>query len=127
MRWGNTGTFYYNSGDSLSGGTYLYLDSSQMPQYPVTESRITDRTEYRTKGGTLWSYSNYNLKQYELSWSLLDETCLGSMRQMLDTNPIVTFYSNGLNWGTFRFDGPFEAEEVQFELYDLNLTLVERS
>lgn len=125
-RWGNTATFYYAAGDTLSSGTYIYLDASQMPQYPVACSSVTDRTSYRSKGGTLWAYQNYNLKQYEFNWSLLDEGCVGSLQRMYDSNPILTFSSNGTVLGTFRIEGDYQSEEVQYELYDVSFTLVER-
>lgn len=130
-RFGQTGTFLYNMmADSVavSGGTYIYLNAAQLPQYPFETSNVSDKTSYRAKSGRKWSYSNYNVRQYTFNWTMLDEGMRGSLKTMYDARPMLTFYSNGTNWGTYRLsDDSWSDSEAAFELYDLSFVIEEEN
>lgn len=127
-RFNSSGTFLYAPAqDSFSGalGT-IYLDPSQMPQYPFSNYTFTDRTTYRSKSGKSWSYQNYNGDGFTFRWSMLDETCKNSLRTMYDSLPFFTFVSGTNTLGTFRMaDSSWKDEEVAHELYDLSFTVEE--
>lgn len=125
-RFGNSGTFIYAAGDSLTSGTELTLGPSQMPQFPFESYNVTDRVTYRSKGGKTWMYENYNLNGYRFTWSLLDESTRNSLRTIYLSKAILTFRSNNQNFGTFRFvENSWQDSEVLHELYDLSFTLEE--
>lgn len=125
-RFGTSLVFLYNSGDSLAGGTTLTLNESQMPQYPMETSSVSDRVTYRAKSGKAWSYQNYNLKAHTFNWSLLDETTRNSLKAMWDALPILTVTSNGTLFGTFRFaENSWSDQEVINEFFDVNFGLEE--
>lgn len=125
-RFGTTGTFYYSSGDTLSSGTYIYLNNGQMPQYPFETEYVTDRVTYRSKGGKSWMYQNYNLQGYTFKWSLLDETMKNSLKTMANSLPILAFSSNGTTWGTFRIaDNSWKDQEAAYELFDVEMRIEE--
>ncbi len=125
-RFGDTGTFTYAVGDSFTSATTLVLNANQMPQYPFEGEPLTDRVTYRSKSGKAWSYQNYNLNRYTFNWSLLDESCRNSLKSMWNAQPIISFNSNGTNFGTFRFaDGGWSDSEVINEFFDVNFTLEE--
>lgn len=125
-RFGDSGTFIYASGDSLTSGTIVVLDSFQMPQYPFEGFSITDRVTYRSKGGKSWMYENYNLQGYKFNWSLMDEDKKNDLRTMYQAKPILTFRSNNTNFGTFRItEASWQDSEVGHELYDISFTLEE--
>lgn len=125
-RFGNTGTFYYKTGDALTSPATVLLDPGQMPQYPFENTTVTDRITYRSKNGKSWMYENYNLDAFTFRWSLLDETKRNHLRTMYDAKPILSFISNGVTFGTFRIaDASWRDEEVAFELFDITFTLEE--
>lgn len=125
-RFGNSGTFFYVPGDTLTGVSALYLDAGQMPQYPFENSTINDKVSYRSKGGKLWQYQNYSLDSFTFRWTMLDENKKDGLRLMHDTLPILSFKSSGTDFGTFRIvDSSWKDEEVAFELYDLAFTVEE--
>lgn len=127
-RFNGTGTFFYAPAqDDFSGAFFvLYLDASQMPQYPFENYTFTDRTTYRSKNGRSWSYENYNGDGFTFRWSMLDETCKGLLRTMYDSRPLVSFASGTNVFGTFRMvDNSWKDEEVAHEMYDLSLTFEE--
>lgn len=97
-----------------------------MPQYPFENTTITDRVTYRSKSGKSWMYENYNLDSFTFRWSMLDQVAKTYLRLMYDSKAILTFNSNGNNFGTFRIaDNTWKDEEVAFELFDLNFTVEE--
>lgn len=125
-RFGSTATFIYAPGDAITNATTLVLSQGQMPNYPFETSNVTDRTMYRSRSGRSFAYQNYNLRKYTFNWSMLDEGARGSLKTMYDANPLLTFNSNGTNWGTYRFaNNSWEDQEVSFELYDLAFTIEE--
>jgi hypothetical protein len=125
-RFGNNGTFYFEPGDVLTGGLGLTLNAGQMPQYPFENTTITDRVSYRSKGGRVWQYENYNLDSFTFRWVMLDEDKKEQLRFMYDCMPILAFTSNGQDFGTFRIvDSSWKDEEVAYELYDLSFTVEE--
>ena len=127
-RFSSTGTFRYTlATDDFSGtiGT-IYLDPSQMPQYPFETNTFTDRVTYRSKNGRSWMYENYNGEAYTYRWSMLDETCRNQLKSMYDAKGLVNFKSGTFDFGTFRIaDSTWKDEEVSHELFDLNFTLEE--
>lgn len=126
-RFGNTGTFYYDPYGTVgaSGGTNLYLDAGQMPQYPFSESMITDKITTRNMDGRLWTYKNYSKAVYTFNWTYLDESKANEIRNMINANPALVWRTNGANWGTFSIVGNPEISEVQHELYDIEMTIEE--
>lgn len=127
-RFGNTGTFYYDPYGTVgaSGGTNVYLDAGQMPQYPFDETMITDTTKVRNMGGQLFTYRNYSKAQYTFRWTYLDESKTNELRNMFNTNPAIVWRTNGQNWGTFALSDTPVISEVQHELYDVEMTIEER-
>lgn len=126
-RFGNTGTFYYDPYGTVgaSGGTFLYLDSGQMPQYPFSETMQTDKVSFRNMSGQLTTYRNWVKAQYDFRWTFLDEAKANEFRSMFNANPAFTWRTNGTTWGTFVFQGQPTLSEVQHELYDLEMTIEE--
>jgi len=97
-----------------------------MPQYPFENTTISDKVSYRSKGGKLWQYQNYSLDSFTFRWTMLDETKKQGLRLMYDSLPILSFKSNGTDFGTFRIaDSTWTDEEVAYELYDLSFTVEE--
>ena len=129
-RFNATGTFIYdtNSAGTVTvgtGGTYLYLGPGQMPQYPFPTFVIEDTTSYRSKGGTLWTYSNYRKRGHEFNWSMLDEVTRGSLWNMYLAVPTFVFNSGTNYFGTFRFEPEsIEEEEVVFSLFDMSFKVI---
>jgi hypothetical protein len=102
------------------------LSAGQMPQYPFANTTISDKVSYRSKGGKLWQYQNYSLDSFTFRWTMLDEAKKNTLRFMYDCLPILSFKSNGTDFGTFRITGDsWEDEEVAHELYDLSFTVEE--
>lgn len=127
-RFGSTATFYYAPGDTLTAGTYLYLGANSMPNYPFETFEDTDRKMHRTKTGRKYIFQNYNKQGYTFNFSNLSEAVRGSMKVMYDSLPIFTFNTNGVTWGTFRFDeGGWSDQEIAYELYDLSISIIEDS
>lgn len=125
-RFGSTATFYYAPGDTLSSGTYLYLTSQDMPNYPFETLEDSDRVIHKTKTGRKYAYQNYNLRAYHFNFSNMRESTRGSIKTMYDSVPIFTFNTNGTTWGTYRFgEDTWHDEEIAFELYDLSFTIAE--
>jgi hypothetical protein len=124
-RFGSTATFYYAPGDTFASGTYLYLNSQNMPNYPFETFEDTDKTMHRTKTGRKYIFQNYSKQGYVFNFSNLSEASRGSLRMMYDALPIFTFNTNNTTWGTFRFsEESWQDEEVAFELYDLSFSIV---
>jgi hypothetical protein len=127
-RFNATGTFIYdtNAAGTVTvgaGGTYLYLGPGQMPQYPFKTFVVEDTTAYRSKGGTLWTYSNYCKRGLEFNWSMLDEVTRSSLWGMYMLTPTFVFNSGTNYFGTFRFEpNSIEEEEVVFSLFDMSFT-----
>lgn len=125
-RFGSHATFFYQSGDVLSAGTYLYLTADSMPNYPFEASEDSDRVIHRAKTGRKYVYQNYNLQRYHFNFSNLKESTRGSLKTMFDSRPTFTFNTNGSMWGTFRFaDNSWHDSESAYELYDLNFGIEE--
>jgi hypothetical protein len=126
-RFGNTGTFYYDPYGTVgaSGGTFVYLTAGQMPQYPFSESMVTDKINVRNMGGQLWSYKNYSKATYSFRWTYLDESKVNELRTMFNANPAITWNTNNTLWGTFFVAEQPTISEVQHELYDLEVTIEE--
>lgn len=128
-RFNATGTFTYDTNSagtvtSGGGGTVVYLISSQMPQYPFKTFSVTDQTSYRSKGGNLWTYSNYSRRGYEFNWSMLDENMRGTLWDMYLQSPTFTFSSGANHFGTFRIEeGSFEEDEILHGLFDLSFRI----
>ena len=103
-RFSDWGTFFYApAADNFAGVLYsVYLDPSNMPQYPFQVQTVTDRVNYRSKSGKSWMYENYNLDSYTFRWSMMDELTRGSLKTMYDSKPLVNFCSGTNNFGTFR-------------------------
>lgn len=125
-RFGSTATFTYQTGDSITAGTTVVLTADSMPNYPFEAFADTDRVLHKTKTGRKYTYQNYNLQGYRFNFSNLKESIRGSLKTMFDARPLFTFNTNGSMWGTFRFaeDG-WEDSEAAFELYDVNITILE--
>lgn len=99
-----------------------------MPQYPFETSVVNDRHSYRSKSGRKYTYQNYNVKAYTFTWTFLDETKRGQLKDMYDNAPLIAFYSNSTCFGTFRFsDDTWQDKETAFELYDLSFTIEEEA
>jgi hypothetical protein len=125
-RFGSTATFLYQTGDSITAGTPVYLTAGNMPNYPFEEFEDSDRQIHVTKSGRKYIYQNYGLKGYTFSFSNLSETTLVALKQMFDARPIFTFNTNSTIWGTFRFaEDTWKDSEIAHELYDLNFSIVE--
>lgn len=126
-RFGNTGTFYYDPYGTVgaSGGTYVYLTAGQMPQYPFSETMLTDSVRLRNMGGQLWTYRNYIKAQYGFRWTYLDEAKANELKNMFNASPALTWNTNGTNWGTFFLAEQPTISEVQHELYDIEMTIEE--
>lgn len=129
-RFNATGTFTYdtNAAGTVSfgaTGTLVYLNANQMPQYPFEAFLVTDMVSYRSKGGTLWSYSNYAKRGYNFNWTLLDESMRGTLWNMA-LNPCTFTFDSGANFfGTFRIEeGSWAEEEVLYGLYDISFRAV---
>src|SRR4051812_1951708 len=116
-RFQNSGTFLYASGDVLTGATTVYLDANQMPQYPFDNETVTDRVNYRSKNGKVWSYENYNMDVFTFNFSLIDESKRNELRVMCDAKPILSFKSGTTSFGTFRFsESTWKDSESAFGL-----------
>jgi hypothetical protein len=86
---------------------------------------VTDKVNVRNMGGQLWSYKNYSKAQYGFSWAYLDESKANELRVMFNANPAITWNTNGTNWGTFFLTEQPTINEVQHELYDIQMTIEE--
>ncbi len=128
-RFGDSGTFFYRPGDAFSGtlgGTYLYLQSDDMPQYPFETINDTDRVELVSKTGKRWAYENYNLAGYKFVWANASQALRDQFKRMYDSNAVMTFNTNGTLWGTFRQSGAeWQDSEVGYDLFDFDLTIIE--
>jgi len=125
-RFGSTATFLYQTGDSITAGTPIYLTAGNMPNYPFEEFEDSDRQIHKTKSGRKYVYQNFGLKGYTFNFSNLSETTLVSLKQMFDARPLFTFNTNSTLWGTFRFsEASWKDQEIAHELYDLNFSIVE--
>lgn len=116
---------YQNNGSNWFAGTQIVLTGGAMPQYPFEEYRVNDRVTYRNRNGDAYSYQNYNKVGYRLKWTYLDETTTNSIRRMIDANPYISVASNGTYFGTFFVDGTPSIRESQFEMYDIELNILE--
>jgi hypothetical protein len=126
-RFGTDGYFSYtNDPTTFVGGTTFALDASQMPEYPFEEYRITDKTTVRNLNGDAYTYQNYAKNGYLFRWSLLDEAKVNDIKRMVAANPILIWSTNGTIWGTYLINGNPKFEEVQFEMYTVELDLQER-
>lgn len=130
-RFGDTGTFFYKPGDAFSGttgGTYLYLSTDDMPQYPFESSNETDRKTYTAKTGRMWAYQNYNLAKYTFTWANCSQALRDQLKNMYDANAVITFNTDSVLWGTFRAaDVPWQDSEAGYDLFDLSFTLIENA
>ncbi len=124
-RFGSTGEFFYEQQGNWLAGTTFYLDQGQMPEYPFEEYRVTDNTILRNLNGDAYTFQNYSKRGYKFKWTLLDENTTGSIRDMVDANPKIAFFSDPVWFGTFILAEKPTFTEVQFELYDVELNLVE--
>ncbi len=128
-RFGFDGTFFYTPGDSFSGtigGTSLPLATFELPQYPFETFTETDRASYRSRTGRKWTYQNYALTVYKFSWAKCSQDLRDRLRRMYDSNAVITFTTGGTNWGTFRLEeDTWQDSEVGYDLFDLNITLLE--
>ncbi len=127
-RFGNQSFFYYEPGTALAGGvgTYVFLDQSQMPNYPFSEYRISDRIDLRNLNGDLTSFKNYIKAGYILNWTYLDEVCANQLKQMVDADPWIVYWPDSITpLGTFKLSGDPSFEEVQFESYNVEMDLQE--
>jgi hypothetical protein len=127
-RFGGTSRFYYDPSATLgASGTTISLNQSQMPQYPFSEYRITDKVDLRNLNGDLTSFRNYNKAGYFFNWSFLDEPCAIEIKRMIDADPWVVYYPDGGTTvlGTFKINSNPRIEEAQFELYNLQIDLQE--
>jgi hypothetical protein len=126
-RFGNHGTFYYDPYGTIgpTGGTFLYLNAGQMPQYPFVEQKITDKLTLRNLGGRAFSYKNYAKQRYTFRWTFLDESKANEFRNMFNAAPALSWNTGGAVWGTFFIEGDPVMSEVQHELFDLEMTLEE--
>ena len=123
-RFGSTAIMEYDAGTFLNGTT-ITLDEEHMPQYPFEESRESDVVQYRSLGGNVFQYQNYNKKVYSFNWNNLTETMKGTLTNMADQLPWLTFRSTTggvtTNFGTFvMVPNSFNAQETTFELYDVS-------
>lgn len=117
--------FYQNNGSNFFAGTVLNLTAGQMPQYPFEEYRLSDKVFLRNLNGDLVTFQNYNKAGYKLKWTYLDESKAIEMRNMIDSSPYMSIFSNGTNFGTFVLNGAPTFSEVQFELYDIDIEIQE--
>ena len=126
-RFGTTGTFSWDTGDVLSGGTGVYLDVQDMFQFPFDTSKETDSVSYRSKSGKRWEYQNYNKDVHTFSWVNLRESTRGSLFTMVNSTPILAFSSPPTasgTWGTFRVvPGSWSDSEVTHERYDVSFSV----
>ena len=125
-RFGTTGTFSYDPGDTFSQGTGVGLDAQDMPQFPFETSIISDSQVYRTKSGIRYEYENYNKKQYTFSWVDLREAKRDELFDMVNSLPILTFASPPTSavLGTFRvLRDSWSDSETTHERYDVSFTV----
>lgn len=116
---------YQNNGSNWFAGTQISLTGGAMPQYPFEEYRVNDKTTYRNLNGDAVTFQNYNKVGYRFKWTYLDESSTGTLRKMIDANPYISVASNGTYFGTFLVDGTPNIRESQFEMYDIELNLLE--
>ena len=125
-RFGTTGLFTWNSGDTFTGGTTIVLNEPDMPQYPMEEGRETDEIRYRTKSGREYSTRNYNKRRFTFNWADLSEAKENEVATMVDSMPIFSFASGGNDWGTFRLEpDSYSTSESSFELYSVSFGAIE--
>ena len=126
-RFGSTATFYYASAtDTMANSSTVILNPEAMPNYPFETEVDTDRKWHETKTGRKYVYQNYSLQKYNFNWSNISSGYRGSLKAMYDSLPILTFFTNGSLWGTFRLgEDSWQDSETSFDLYDVSLTLVE--
>lgn len=117
--------FYQNNGSNFFAGTVVNLTAGQMPQYPFEEYRVTDKVALRNLNGDCYTYQNYNKAGYRLKWTYMDESKAIELRNMFDSNPYMSIFSNGTNFGTFVLNGDPSISESQFELYDIDMDIQE--
>lgn len=123
-RFGNSGFFLYEPAGTVTvgNGTFVFLDQSQMPQYPFEEYRISDVTSKRNLNGQLFTYRNYNKQGFVFRWDYLDDACAGELRNMFDANPTFVFSGDGVTYfGTFRLAEQPSITESQYLLFDIEM------
>ncbi len=126
-RFGTTGTFAWDTGDTLANGTGIFLDIQDMPQFPFDSSKINDAVSYRSKSGRRYEYENFNKDTFTFSWVDLRETTRGSLFTMVHSLPILSFKSpvNTL-WGTFRvIPNSWSDTETTHERFDVSFSIEE--
>jgi len=126
-RFGTTGTFAYDPGDTLALGTGVYLDVQDMFQFPFDTSIETDAVSYRSRGGQRYEYQNWSKNNYEFSFVGLRETKRDELYTMVNSLPIIRFQcppSTDFGSGTFRIaPGSWSDSETSHERYDVSFTL----
>ena len=126
-RFGTTGTFFWDSGDTLYGTTGITLEVQDMFQFPFETSQISDSVSYRSKGGRRYEYKNWVKDVHTFNWTGLREGVRGSLYTMVTSLPILSFSSpptaTGL-LGTFRVvPGSWSDSETSFERYDVSFSV----
>lgn len=127
-RFGTTGRFRWNTGDTYTGITSITMNESQMPQYPFETTKISDAVSYRAVNGARYEYQNWSLDSHTFNWVNLDEITRDKLYAMAHGLPILTFASPPTStvWGTFRMapDSWSEAE-TSHERYDVSFSIEE--
>ena len=126
-KFGSTAQFHYDAAsDTLTGGTTIQLEEQDMPQYPMEEFRNTDAKKFVSKSGQSYSTRNYNNRGFVFNWTDLSESKRNELATMVDSMPILSFSSGGVDWGTFRIaDDSFDSSETLFELYSVSFEVEE--
>ena len=123
-RFGSTAIIAWEAGTFLNPEEEA-VDEENMPQFPFEESRESDVVQYRSLGGNVFQYQNYNKKVYSFNWSNLQESFKNTLTNMADQLPWFSFRSthDGVttDFGTFVMKpNSFSAQETTFELYDVS-------
>jgi hypothetical protein len=117
---------YTQDGLNWLAGTGIQFDASQMPQYPMEESRQSDRRVLRNLNGDAYVYQNYTKQTLNFRWTYLAEAKVNEMRNMFNANWPMIFLTNGTIYGTFILDGDPQISETQFEMYDVSFKIQEQ-
>ena len=126
-RFGTTGTFSWDTGDTLSGGTGILLEIEDMFQFPFETSVINDAVSYRSKSGRRYEYENWSKDVHSFNWVSLQESKRDELYTMVNSLPILSFASPvKSDWGTFRVvPGSWSDVESSHERYDVSFDIEE--
>lgn len=124
-RFGSTGHFYWDSGDTLLPGNSLLLDVQDMFQFPFETSQVTDAVSYRSINGRRYEYENYRKDMFTFNWVDLREITRNRLFEMVTSLPILSFSSPPSDsWGTFRVvPDSWSDSESSHERYNVSFTI----